>query len=294
MRFLERMDKFYRLCCSCLMTLAFFLGGCNNEKSEIPTFLSLKSPIIEFVPATGSTKQNVEDYWLYVGNDLLGVFSPGQVAPVIGEGMKDLSIHPGIRVNGIRDNAIIYPFLEPFRSSLDLCACAEVIDIQPLFKYKPTAKFSFIEDFESNNSFTEDLDGSNLTSATIQNTNVFEGDYSLMLNVDEVNRDNQITTPLYYTDIPLDSRDVFLEFNYKSNLNFAVGLDAKILGADPVYNFGIYLSPEWKKMYINLTDLIRESNAEDGYRIAFRLVHPGGSFTEKGFLYLDNIKLVHY
>ena len=243
MRFLERMDKFYRLCCSCLMTLAFFLGGCNNEKSEIPTFLSLK---------------------------LLGVFSPGQVAPVIGEGMKDLSIHPGIRVNGIRDNAIIYPFLEPFRSSLDLCACAEVIDIQPLFKYKPTAKFSFIEDFESNNSFTEDLDGSNLTSATIQNTNVFEGDYSLML------------------------RDVFLEFNYKSNLNFAVGLDAKILGADPVYNFGIYLSPEWKKMYINLTDLIRESNAEDGYRIAFRLVHPGGSSTEKGFLYLDNIKLVHY
>ena len=150
------------------------------------------------------------------------------------------------------------------------------------------------KDFESNNSFTEDLDGSNLTSATIQNTNVFEGDYSLMLNVDEVNRDNQITTPLYYTDIPLDSRDVFLEFNYKSNLNFAVGLDAKILGADPVYNFGIYLSPEWKKMYINLTDLIRESNAEDGYRIAFRLVHPGGSSTEKGFLYLDNIKLVHY
>ncbi len=294
MRFLERMNKFNKLCCSVLITLVFFIGGCSNEKSEIPTFLALKTPIIEFVPATGSTMQNIEDYWLYVGNDLLGVFSPGQIAPVIGEGMKDLSIHPGIRVNGIRDNAIIYPFLEPYRNSLGLCACGKVLDIQPLFKYKPTAKFSFIEDFESNNLFTEDLDGSNLTSATIQNAIVFEGDYSLVLNVDAINRDNQITTPLYYTDIPLDSRDVFLEFNYKSNLAFAVGLDANIFGANPVYNYGIYLSPEWKKMYINLTDLIRDSNAEDGYRIAFKLVHPGSSFSEKGYLYLDNIKLVHY
>ena len=289
------MNKFNKLFCLSFTALVFTLGGCNDEKSEIPTFLSLKTPVIEFVPGTGSTKQNIEDYWLYVGNDLLGVFSPGQLAPVIGVGIMDMSIQPGIRTNGIRDNAYIYPFLEPYRNSVDLCACGNVVDIQPVFKYKPTAKFSFIEDFESNNSFAEDLDGNNLTTSTVQNDTVFEGEYSLVLNADEANKKNLTTSTLFYNDFASDGRDVYLEFNYKSNLNFQVGLEALINGEKAQrLEYGIYNSDVWKKMYINLTDLIAASQADGGYRVIFELTHPGSSFSEQGRLYLDNIKLVHY
>lgn len=271
------------------------LSSCNEDMSEIPTFLTLKAPIIEHQAGLGSTSHNVEDYWLYVGNELIGVFSQNQAAPVIGEGIKDLSIQPGIRVNGLRDEAYIYPFLETYRSQVDLCACGEAIDVQPTFKYKPTAKFSFIEDFESGNIFGTDLDENPSTTSIAQNDTVFEGSYSLLLNVNAEHTLNQTTSLEFYNDFASDGRDVFVEFNYKSNVNFLVGLEADINGVHAVeLPFGIFKSDHWKKMYISLTDLVAASKADDGYRVVFQLQYPTGSTLPIGQLYLDNIKLVHY
>ncbi len=276
---------------------AFLLlsGSCNEDMSEIPTFILLKAPIIEPQPEAGSTSHNIEDYWLYVGNELVGVFSHNQSIPVIGTGIKDLSIQPGIRVNGLRDDAFIYPFLENYRSQVDLCSCGSTIDIQPVFKYKPTTKFSFIEDFEANNSFGEDLDQDPVTTCINQTDTVYEGSYSAVLNVTAANPINLTTTLEFYNDFASDGRDVYLEFNYKSNINFVVGLEANINGVHASeLPFGIYRSDKWKKMYIDLTDLIAASKAEDGYRVVFSLQHPGTSLPTPGNLYIDNIKLVHY
>lgn len=275
--------------------LLLLLSGCNEDMSEIPTFISLKAPIIEHQAETGSTSHTIEDYWLYIGNELVGVFSQNQAAPVIGEGIKDLSIQPGIRVNGIRDDAYIYPFLETYRSQVDLCACAASIDVQPIFKYKPTAKFSFIEDFESGNIFGEDLDQNTETTCNVQNDSVFEGSYSAVLNVNSSNTLNRTTSLQFYNDFASDGRDVFLEFNYKSNINFIVGLEADINGVHAIeLPFGIFKSDQWKKMYIELTDLVAASKADDGYRVVFQIQYPGSSAPPNGQLYLDNIKLVHY
>lgn len=268
--------------------------SCSQEPSPLPTYLHLKPAQITYQPAAGSISQNIEDYWLYVGNDLLGVVPADNIIPVIGEGIHDISIQPGIRANGLRDNAYIYPFLEPYRSQVQLCACTDTLAIQPVFEYKPTAKFSFIEDFENSNRFTEDADQNLLTTAVTQSNVVAEGSYSLALNVDASNKVNAITSQDFYNDFASDGRDVYLEFNYKSDFSFLVGLEAKFSGGNAIeFAYGIYPSDTWKKMYINLTDLIYASKSEEGYRPVFNITHPGGS-AGPGYLYLDNIKLVHY
>ena len=175
------------------------------------------------------------------------------------------------------------------------CACGEAIDVQPLFKYKPTSKFSFIEDFESGNIFETDLDNNSATTINVQNDTVFEGSYSAVLDVTSANTLNRITSLEFYNDFASDGRDVFLEFNYKSNINFLVGLEANINGEHALeLQFGIFKSDQWKKMYIALTDLVAASKADDGYRVVFQLQYPTGSTLPVGQLYLDNLKLVHY
>ena len=292
LRFLYRMikiDKTY-IAYICFSLLCFY--GCDKEESDIPTYLKLLPAKIEVTGNQGSANQNIEDYWLYIGSDLLGVFHPGQSVPVIGFETKDISIQPGIRTNGLRDNAYIYPFLENYRTQVQLCACSDTIQVQPVFKYKPTAKFSFTEDFESNNIFTRDVDNNPSTSGTVQSTVVSDGTFSLALNVDATNRTNTISSELFYEDFASDGRDVYLEFNYKSDFSFGIGIEANISGSSPVFPFGVYESTEWKKMYINLTEVVLSSKA-NGYRMVFSVVHPGGT-AAPGFLYLDNIKLVHY
>ena len=288
---MNKLNKSYIACIS-ICILCFY--ACNREKSDVPTYLNLLPAQFEIQANTGTSNQHIEDYWLYVGNELIGVFHPGQAAPVIGEDVKDLSVHAGIRINGLRDNAYIYPFFDNYRSQVDLCACADSIDIQPVFKYLPTAKFSFIDDFENDNKFTVDVDENPATSITLQGSVVNEGSYALALNVDSFNRVNAITTQAFYNDFASDGRDVYLEFHYKSDFNFLAGLEANTSGGK-AYDlpFGIYASDVWKKMYINLKDLVVSSKAEYGYRVVFSVQHPGGNI-RAGKLYLDNIKLVHY
>lgn len=274
---------------------AILVMGCNREESAIPTYFRFSPAEIVHVTGTGSTNQNIEDYWVYQGFDLIGVFDHKSTIPVIGEGKQEITIHPGIRVNGVRNDAYIYPFLAPYRTSIDLCACAQTIDIQPQFSYKPTAKFSFIEDFEGNHIFTSDLDGDAMTKIIVQTDSIFEGYHSGLLTVTKANQTNVIGTDEFYTDFAPDGRDVYIEINYKSNVPMAIGLEVNNHGLPyPVYHVGIFPSETWKKIYVNVTDLISAHRTNDGYRVLILAQHPGTNQPEVGRAYIDNIKLVHY
>ncbi len=288
MRFLT---TFKYLFSSILLTT---LMGCSQEESSIPTYLQLDKANIIFQQSAGSNHQNLEDYWLSINGKDIGVVSSGNTVPVIGSGVQEITIQPGIRVNGQRDEAQVYAFMESYHTSLSLCACADTIRITPEFKYKPTTLFSFIEDFENSNRFSEDLDGNKTTNAVTQSNTVAEGSFSLALNVDAANMINSVTTQDFYTDFASDGRDIYLEFEYKSDFTFLVGIQANTgSGHFLEYAAGVYPSSVWKKMYVNYTDLVQASQSQEGYRPVFTINHPGGS-EGPGFLYLDNIKLVHY
>ena len=273
---------------------SLFFTACKQEESLLPTYLRLHPAVFKTQPNTGTKHQNIEDYWLYVDHKIIGVIPTNNVIPVIGDGIKDISILPGIRVNGLRDNAYVYSFLQPFNSSVTLCQCADTIDIYPQFEYKNEALFSFVEDFENSNRFTIDLDQSSATNAVTQTTTAAEGSYSLALNVSASASTNSITTLDFYKDFLSDGRDVFLEFEYKSDFPFLVGIQTHLTSGDFLeYAAGIYATQEWKKMYINFTDLVLASKSTGGYRPVFTVTHPGGTI-DPGNLYIDNIKLVHY
>ncbi|HRN32708.1 MAG TPA: hypothetical protein PLC76_04015 [Saprospiraceae bacterium] len=270
------------------------LAGCSKEESSVPTYLSFGQANIIFQQNAGSNHQNIEDYWLIINGQTIAVASPDRTVPVIGNGIQEITVQPGIRVNGQRDEAQIYSFLEPYKTTVSLCACADTIHLIPEFKYKPTALFSFIEDFENSNRFSVDLDDNIATSSTTQTQTVAEGSFSLALNVDATNKINSVTTQDFYIDFESNGRDLFLEFEYKSDFTFLIGLQANTgSGNFTEYAAGAYATPTWKKMYVNFTDLALASKSTGGYRPVFTINHAGGT-QGGGNLYLDNIKLVHY
>jgi len=279
-----------------IFTIFIFIWmmGCKGEESLIPTYLKVHPAKMNIIPGTGTIHQNIEDYWLYVDHKLIGVIPSGNTIPVVGNGEKDWSIQPGIRVNGLRDEAHIYSFLQPSSGTVSLCECGDTVHIYPEFEYKPTALFSFIEDFENSNRFTEDLDEYPLTTGVTQLITAAEGKYSLAMNVSADLPTNSMSTQDFYNDFKSDGRDVFLEFEYKSDFPFLVGIQAHLSSGNfTEYAAGAYASQVWKKMYVNLTDLVVASQSTGGYRPVFTVTHPGGTI-DAGNLYIDNIKLVHY
>jgi len=199
-------------------------------------------------------------------------------------------IFPGIKNNGIQDNGVVYPFYDFI--SLSKSFVANQIDTLRLeFAYSDLTKFSFIEDFEGAHLFTqneEDDVNSVVEVETIDGNNVG------VLNPHEGTPIINVSTSLDFTDIPLDGRSVYLELDYKSDIDFVVGIIGVLTGVDDAAIPKIILTPkeDWNKIYIDFTPEVAQSQLA-AYRIFFAANNTGTDI-ENQKVYIDNVKLVHF
>ena len=95
--------------------------------------------------------------------------------------------------------------------------------------------------------------------------------------------------------LPIDgSTPAYLEFRYKSEIEFSIGLLGINLDGQSASRF-FYLvrpSPDWNMLYINLTDELELSGFQ-AYKILFRSLYPDDSTEPQYNIFLDNIKVVH-
>ena len=276
-----------------LLTVPFISPACV-DKGTLPTYFYLAGA----PPPDGAPpgEQRIEDYWIYLENKLLGVYHPGNYVPILGEGSRELAIYPGIRSNGMRDEAVIYPFLEDYRTTVDLCACNGRDSIFPRFRYKPATRFSFSSGFESENIFLIDYDPDEQTTLQVQSDSVFMGENTARLTVTREHPHNFVGTSTFYSDFDPNSREVFLELNYKSSAYLQVALDFRnsLIYTGPQALVNLYPSAEWKKLYISLAGLTNNANTNEGCRILLNAVYDLAGPLNTQNVFVDNIKLVHF
>jgi hypothetical protein len=67
----------------------------------------------------GTSSEKITDAWIYVNGNLEGAYELPVTIPLHYEGVKDLSIYPGIKRNGISADRKKYPFYRQFDTTIN-------------------------------------------------------------------------------------------------------------------------------------------------------------------------------
>ena len=271
------------------------LGACDiiNPEETVPTTLQLQPFTFEVMPGQGTAQNKIPEVWIYANSNFLGAFAPPVNVYYLEEGPTTFTFRPGIRNNGIASDAIVYPLFDGY--TLDLNASpGATYTIEPVTAYKTGTAFSLLADFELSNPFTDNRDTVTASMVTRSATDVFEGEYAGEIILTDEAYFIEVGHEVPMGDLPTDGKDAYLEFRYKNDVQFGVGLLGGNLLGETYVNFFYLVNPtaDWNMLYLELTELLKASNL-DTYKILFRAIYTGTVGGEPQHIYLDNVKVVH-
>jgi hypothetical protein len=249
---------------------------------------------------TGELTHSFTDAWVYVNDELIGVFQVSDTLkiPVLKSGAVNIKIYPAIRNNGVSATKKIYPFVERYEINTTLVQ-NQTLQINPVTRYSSTVRFA-IEDFEDPaikivndlNSATQMAQGND--PAILQwgnfygfvNLNETDSTWIAYTNFESVNEAN----------LPR-GKEVYLEIDYYNTNNVVTGL--LWISSSSIKNNTNYQlndqnpsSVKWKKIYIDLKELISNSPAGTYFEQSFQAILDEGD--TEGLIVIDNIKVVHF
>lgn len=282
------------LICSCLVACETL-----DPDEPGPIFLKINSINVETdLETQGTASHNIFDATVYHnGNIVATVPIPARV-PVLQDKTDEILIFPGVKQSGTSTNRIIYPFLDPDTLDLEFIP-GEVYEFDEItLKYKTSTKFLMLEDFEGDVFGIQPTDDVAADFARTKNSDeVFEGKASLKTVLDAENFVMGLQTFGEWRGTELRAGSpVYLELNYKNDLNLQVGY--KFASDDGFESYQppfLYLteSDEWKKVYIDLTNEVSVLSDNATFKMYFSALFPQDSSGSATIL-IDNIKILTF
>ncbi len=275
-----------------------FLSGCSvfDPSEEIPSYLRITSISLNATGNQGSSTSDITDAWIFMDGKLLGAFELPCNVPILAEGTHVFVIRGGVKMNGLSSTRAIYPSWKGWEGSLILTRGQQTI-ISPSVTY-----FSGI-DFANTWMLDFDLQGTSLvpeassSGTVVLDTipNSFEGPYSGLIKLNNTDTTFFIgANSVGYLMPP--TIDTWIEFNYKSNCAFTVGIEETLNTSHRIPWLEVEPNSNWRKIYVRLTDALTQA-ANDGvnpsgtpYKIYIAAQNP--STQSQSYIYLDNIKLL--
>src|SRR5687767_668295 len=139
-----------------LLGTLLFSPGCSTDPSTIPSFVRIDTIYVDSTNylETGSHRSKINFAWVYVNSTLQGVYLLPAKFPVIGDGMKNITVFAGVYEFGNGSNTMRYRFYDPW--SIDTTLVIEdTLFLQPHVKYDSLLTLlPYHEDFNSPSSFT--------------------------------------------------------------------------------------------------------------------------------------------
>ncbi len=282
-----------------LLVFVFFFGCTKlDPKIDVPSYIEITDyTVITDSILQGTSVQKFTDVLVSSKTHNYGYYPiPGKI-PLPITGATYLSIRPVIKVNGVNFLRLDYPPMRGCDSTLPLTA-GQVLHLKPVFKYFAGDGFPLIEDFEKNTNFyIKNSDPTDTFCSKIDTANAVYGAKCIMVQLNSAHTIAQIQSTSGFS-LPTNGPNTYLEFNYKSSTRFEAGIIGSnspgILGTDQRSAGGANPSSEWKKMYIDLTNVVRTPPTYPYYFVYF--------YTDSGFnvdgvsnpqIFIDNIKVVH-
>lgn len=244
----------------------------------------------------GELSHSFKDVYVYVDDKIVGIFELPVKLPLLLEGKHKVTLYPVIRINGISGAKTIYPFCKPLIVDVNL-EKNKTTPINATTSYLDNTTF-WIEDFEnstfkiddSNPNSTGDLSKKN--DPNILKFGNFYGDIAIT-SVDSVWFGK--TTPAL--NLPKGAAEIYLEIDYMNTNTLLTGVYA-LSSTSIIDNPHIQLNAQdasdlkWKKIYIELKEIVSASTAASSFEQYFKAILDEG--LSEGHIYIDNIKIVHF
>ena len=280
-----------------LISLVGFLWeGCNviNPPESVPTYIHIDSFQFKETAGFPILTHQITNVWVYYNNNPVGSFDLPATIPVIAAGNGNLSIFPGIAVDGLNSLNGIYPFYQSDTFSFTAQPGKTIIH-EPHTQFYTDAIDTPISDFTfvGHPLFGKWSQGGNIgmtvvTADSLTLGGTYGGAGSILLTNPG---DSSVDSSFVAFSIPAGA--AFIEFDYKNDVPFAVGLQANLSGVSstPYYLGGAYASSTWQKFYLSVADFNAEYKG-DSYNFYIKAVLPPGQ--SRGRVLIDNIQFVHF
>lgn len=279
------------------LVLVGVLSACiknNPDPSwiEVNPFVLVSNPSLS--GSEGQLTKDFRDVWLYIDDQMIGCFQTPFKIPILKEGNVNIKIYPAVRNNGIATDKKIYPFMNVYEINSKLVK-NQTLTVNPVTSYVNNSNF-WIEDFEDASIKIQDDPNTSLASLFISSDNLtpFNGfNYGkvVLTELDSVWVAN--TTE----QLPIaKNKPCFMEVDYYNTNSFVQGFLALNINGN-IYqdNAGFNDQPgstvKWKKMYIELTELI--GNSTNGSNSIQTFKAKLDSLQTETFICIDNIKIVY-
>lgn len=283
---------------SSLLLLGTILSSCDSKDNDdlVPSYLHIEKLDLSTTFSQGTASSSITDAWVYIDGTLIGCFELPATIPLLYEGKQNVTVRPGIKINGIANTRSIYPFYADLKDQIVLLKDSVINWTKNTVTYKSNTLFPWQENFELSGI---SLDTTSKSTVDITKTSDSElifpeqdNFYSGMITMDQDTSIFEAVTVEKF-EFPSSGNSVFLEMNYKINHNLVVGVFYLASGLQ-VQRPLIILNKtdEWKKIYINLTVPKYDTPSATDFQVFFGAEKKDG--TENAVFLLDNIKLVHF
>lgn len=276
--------------------LLIILSACA-KKIDKPLWLHIDKWQLNnnpFASGQGEMSENISDVWLNMDGKALGVFSLPITIPIIGsEGEHQFILTPGIKNNGISSTKTRYTFMENYSVNLNL-SNSDTAQISPETQYFENLNF-WVEDFENiNNLKIEENPVSQVDLETTNDANIVKyGNYCGHIQLTDVDTFFYASAvdPMF---LPQNAgKNVFMEVDFLNAHDLSARLIYSVDGFtndDALVTMAAQENPVWKKIYINLQEVILARNDADFYAIALRAIKSKVGVQD---IYIDNIKVIY-
>lgn len=275
-----------------------------NPEEEIPAYLEISQFDVAGINNLPPSS-DIRDVWLYVGRENLGVYQfDGKdkiTIPILKSGLNTIRLDPGIvgdlGFNNVHD---AYPFYENFDTVVNIVP-GETIVLNPKTGYTEEANLIDVtqDDFETGLNRNYRACGGcpiNLEVAARNNpefTDLFgdsNGEAIALLRVGQGATDSVYLETRSAFGINERATQIWLEFEYRSNIIFTTGIRAQNVFYYRIQPF-LPASPDgWTKVYLRLIDDFFIFNDNLAYTLIFSSPQTDGA--KDYYVALDNIRIV--
>ena len=267
------------------LILMFTIISCQKEDidaTSTPAYLEINNITLD----DGTPLPSVTDAWVYVNDQLQGVYELPAKFPVLEEGVQTLRLRAGIKANGIASNRIYYPFYNSYFEDVNFTP-NETRIISPTTNYLENAKFEE-EDFEGN---SEKLAITPISDVNYEKLTENSNSFAFA----SLSSDTLFTFEIASEELenlPQAGAPVFLELDYKCNTRFLVGVYINY-PQSVVQKDLLWISPkeDWNKIYVNLTSTISEGIGATSFKVFVGMKRDPELDENK--LSFDNFKVVY-
>lgn len=277
--------------------LLLLLFASCEESGTVPSYLELSKFSVASDPVSeGANTSNIPISWVYVNDQLLGVWESASEVPVIPNGEVNVKLRAGVHRNGVSSEPVQYPFYQLLSLGAQL-APDRGTPVQAVFTYQPDLDIWHAPFDDVDMPFTFDVASD--TVLLHRDSAMYASDAqdgygdaaAFYLDVDHPK-----IRAVSFENVDLEAIGTcWLELDYRTDVRLLLGMyyTSGGLVQDEPY---VYIAPSkrddggmpWKKIYIDLTPFTAQNTSDRKFYISAQL--EGGATAAQGWI--DNVKIV--